>query len=105
MATDRRPTAFAFAFASLLLLVGSGCSLPVTDECLTYMDCQAHYDELEGQEATNVNMYKAEGVCWENEDLAQECTATCVERTYELYDLLDAGGDDTGPCLPNPGSI
>lgn len=82
----------------------AGCSLPQTDECVRYIDCQAHYDELENRQPKNVNMFLAEGVCWESEELSDECTATCVERTYELYELLEAGEDDTGPCVGNPGA-
>jgi len=87
------------ALGALFLVVGVGCSLPVSHECEIYMACQAHYDETEGQAERNVNMFRAEGVCWESEELADECTVTCLQRTEELHDLLVESEDEIGPCV------
>lgn len=83
---------------ALVALVG-GC-YPQSEECAQYVECQVHYEETLSLPEVQTNRFKPDGVCWESESLAQDCTDECVTRiTTRVIDLEEAE-EDLGPCGP-----
>ncbi len=90
--------ALLLAPALLVGAAGTGCTLPQSDACAKYVDCQAHYDETYALGPTTTDDYTAEGVCWTSQTRADGCTDACnVANGVLLNGLLDRG-DDPGPC-------
>ncbi len=83
--------------ALLGLVLGAGC-VPQSEECIQYIDCQVHYEEALSLPETDTNRFKPDGVCWENDSLATDCTATCVGRMAQYVVDLEEADEDVGPC-------
>lgn len=88
--------------ASLLVatvLCASACGLEPSESCEQYLACQDHHDEvLDRPPATDTNIYKPDGTCWENDDLADRCTEVCEQRMEALRVRLVDREVDVGPC-------
>ncbi len=90
----------ALAISVLALAVSSACVIPQSEECGKYIDCIAHFDEVNGTDTTAgiEDSYGEGGTCWQNADTAAACTTACDDATVALADSLDAAGEDTGDC-------
>lgn len=89
-----------FAWTLLFLVCGVGaCGLPPSEICQQYLECQDHHDEvLDRPAASDTNIYRADGTCWENDDLAERCNEVCEERLIALRIRLTDRSQDLGPC-------
>lgn len=81
------------------IVAASACALEPSSSCERYLACQDHHDEvLDRPPASDTNIYKPDGTCWENDDLAERCTEVCDERTEALRIRLVDREVDLGPC-------
>ena len=89
----------ALAVSMLALAATSACVIPQSEECGKYIDCQAHFDEVNELTSTDLSeSYGEGGTCWQNADTADSCTSACESANTSLKDSLDAAGEDLGPC-------
>lgn len=84
--------------AFVAALGASGCSVPQSDACATFIDCQAHYDETYGLTPTNTDAYGTDGLCWSNASRADDCTESCLIANEVLARSLRDTGNDPAPC-------
>lgn len=98
-ATPKHP-ARLLGGAGVLALSGvlSACGVAQSEDCQHYLACQAHYDESFNREPPNTNLFQPDGVCWESDDLADECSAACRTRTQNLVERLNEEAVDLGDC-------
>jgi len=87
----------AAALFLLLTLIG-GCGVAQTEECQQYLACQAYFDNLFERDPADTNLYQPDGVCWENDDLARECSFACLSKTSDLVERLEAEDEELGDC-------
>ncbi len=89
----------ALAVSMLALAVSSACVIPQSEECGKYVDCVAHFDEVNGTETSGVaDAYGEGGTCWQNAETAESCTTACENANTSLKDSLEAAGEDLGAC-------
>lgn len=88
------------ALGAVFVVGGSlaACGVGQTPECEIYVSCQEHFDQVRNRNPANVNIYRPDGVCWENRELADDCTLECIEGTEDLVEKLTNTDDDLGPC-------
>lgn len=87
------------AAAALASVFSVACSIPQSDECAKYVDCQAHYDEVNELSETDTSAYAADGSCWQsNQEGADACTAACESANTSLKEGLEAAEADLGAC-------
>lgn len=72
--------------------------VPQSEECVQYLECQVHYEEELSLPETQTNRFQPDGVCWESEELADDCTATCRGRMAQYVVDLQEAEKDRGPC-------
>ena len=77
---------------------GVACSLPPSEACDAYVECQVHHDEVLNRPETDTNLYQPDGTCWESDELADACTDACVEKNDRLARALEEAGELPGPC-------
>jgi hypothetical protein len=83
----------------VVIALGSACGLPPSEICQQYLECQDHHDEvLDRPPASDTNIYRADGTCWENDDLAERCDEVCEERVLALRERLVDRSQNLGPC-------
>lgn len=85
------------ALAALSALALSACGIPISEECTKYVECAAHYDEV-NDTTTDTSAYDADGACWTNAESAESCTTGCVAGTDGLRGALEAAEADVGAC-------
>ncbi len=77
----------------------AGCQIPQSPECTKYVECQKHYDEVNGLETADLDeVFGPEGECWRTDQAATSCTSTCEISVEALAEGLAASGEVTGPC-------
>ena len=74
------------------------CGVPQSEECAQYIECRRWYEAVFNRPQKQVNVYEADGVCWENEELASDCSKTCLDETRNLYDKLIEAEEAGGAC-------
>lgn len=91
---------FASLFAtSLATGLFAACSLPASAACEKYVECQAHFDEVTGNDTRGIpETYGEGGTCWQNAETADSCTAACENANTSLRDTLEATNEQLGPC-------
>lgn len=82
-------------WSSVLFL---GCGVPQSEECEQYIECRRWYEAVFNRPEKQLNIYQEEGVCWENEQLAEDCSETCTLETEQLLDKLIDAQETIGPC-------
>ena len=80
------------------LVVVAGCSLPQSEICQRYIDCQEYYDETFERDQTEVNRFHPDGVCWESESTAELCNEDCDAEIRRLQQRLIDNDEDVGEC-------
>ena len=90
---------FPIIFVALLVSgLFVSCGVPQSEECQQYIECRRWYEAVFNRPEKQLNIYQAEGVCWENDQLADDCSETCTLETRELSDKLVDSQEALGPC-------
>lgn len=97
MQTHTKRIQLGLVAAAILGLAGA-CGVVSSPECEAYVQCQEHYDTVRNRDPSEVNKYLPDGICWESQDIADDCTAECSIETEELRDLLTESNDALGAC-------
>ena len=95
---QRRERAPFVLVLAVFVLGITACGVPPSEECERYLECQAHHDEILDRPATDTNIFQPDGTCWENEDLADNCSDVCDARVLSLKERLERSELDLGPC-------
>lgn len=90
--------AFGLCISGVAATALAACA-PQSEECQQYLECQVHYEEELSLPETQVNRFKADGVCWESQELADDCTTTCRRRMAQYIVDLQEAEKEPGPCV------
>jgi hypothetical protein len=63
----------------------AGCSLPSSEACQRYVECQAAVDD-----SVDTTPWKEGGSCWKNPQTAAACDQQCEEALDALEQIPDA---------------
>jgi hypothetical protein len=96
---NRERRIFGAALGWLVVVTVCACGVNQSPACEQYVACQTYYEEeFEKLNPRNTNRYQPDGVCWENDELAEECTQSCLAATQALLDTLTFEEREPGPC-------
>ena len=91
----------------LLLLCGLvfciSCGEPQSDECAQYIQCRRWFEAVFNRPEKQLHVYEPDGICWENEELASDCSQACTDERRALHEkLTDAGEAKIRTRLSHP---
>jgi hypothetical protein len=78
--------------------ISVGCGAPQSGECEKYIECRRWYEAVFNRPQKELNVYEPDGVCWENDDLASDCSAACEDETQTLNEKLVEANEAAGAC-------
>ncbi|MCP4504524.1 MAG: hypothetical protein GY822_31845 [Deltaproteobacteria bacterium] len=98
----RQASQVSFRFGGIALVFFAqilGCAPAPRDECVAYLECVAHFDDVMDTGGTGgLDAYDTDGSCWRTPQTRESCTKACVASVKELGDLLEENGVALGAC-------
>lgn len=92
-----------FVWLAVVVLL-PGCGPRVVDPaCVTYIACQAAFDDATGLDPVDTSVYAEDGDCWAGDPTAADrCSSECVANTDAVRRAADDADLDLAACALEP---
>ncbi len=81
-----------------LPLVLAACGTGQSDICKQYISCEKHAAEIFQRAEMQTFAYGPNAICWETDELANDCNTLCEDTVTSLRDSLNDKDLELGPC-------